>query len=47
MSNLLMQVGFKIDERKTLASVIKGIRYSYRGGNDVANVKCYFREVKL
>ena len=27
--------------------VLKGIRYSNREGNDVANVKCYFRDVKL
>ena len=27
--------------------LLKGIRYSYREGNDVANVKCYFRDVKL
>ena len=25
----------------------KGIRYSYRGGNDLVNGKCYFRDVKL
>ena len=30
-----------------LKATFKGIRYSYRGGNDVANVNCYFLEVKL